>query len=211
MLRNLKLLGLAAMAALAVGTMGSATAQAATFTSEAGSTTVISTQDGTGKTAHHVIDAAGANLTCAQQAANASWIGQAIIGIRLFVGMSLCSAVGQTATVNMNGCSFELEAAGNMDIICPEGKGITYSAPNPVCDVVIPAQANKGTVTYTNVETAGSKEITVSPNVADLKYTATGAGCPEAGTFENGTYTTGNYLLTGQDHAGNTIDIAVVP
>lgn len=209
--RNLKLLGLAAMALLAVSAIGTAGVQAATFTSEAGATTVVSTHDGTGKTAHAVIDAAGANLTCAQQVANSSWVGQALAGIRVFVGLSACNSVGQTATVNMNECSLELKAGGTMDIVCPAGKEITYSTPNPVCDVTIPAQSNKGTLTYTNITTGTSKEITVSPNLTELKYTATGAGCPETGTFTNGAFTTGNYFLTGQDHAGKTINIAIVP
>lgn len=207
MIRNLKLLGVAAIAVLAVSGLGITGAQAASFNSAAHLTTVLSTPDGTGKTSHLVVDAAGASLTCNTQFASSGWEGTSIVALEVFLAWSECSFVGQTATVKMNGCAFNFEAGGNIDINCPAGKELTFSVPNPVCDVAFPSQQNKGTLTYSNITTGTSKEITVAPNVGKLKYAATGAGCPTTGFFEDGSITTGNTILTGYNSVGGTVNI----
>jgi hypothetical protein len=68
--------------------------------------------------------------------------------------------------------------------------------PGPVCNLTIPPQTNKGTISYTNINEKTA--ITLSTAVPSLKYTATGAGCPIAGTYENGNYTTGNVICDGE-------------
>lgn len=208
MIRNLKVIGFAAMAALVVSGIGATGAQAASFSAASTPVTLVTTSDGTGKTAHQVLDFAGAGLTCSNVSGSATQNTSPVAEFQTAsISYSGCNYVGQATTINMNGCNYNFQATGVIDIRCPEGREITWSVPNPVCDVVFPAQPNIGTVTYHNIETAGSKEITVSQNLTGLDYTATGAGCPETGTFGNGALTTGNVIFTGQDHSGNTIDI----
>lgn len=207
MMRNLKVLSITAMAVLVVCAIGAAGVQAATFSAASSPVTIISTPDGTGKTAHQVLDFAGASLTSNKITFDGTMSNSPVEAIETSsITYSESNFIGQPATVHMNGCNFNFEAGGNIDINCPAGKEITISVPNPVCDVVFPSQQNKGTVTYHNIVTGTSQEITVSMNVTGLVYTATGPGCPIAGTFANGTYTTGNFIFTGENGSG-TVNI----
>jgi len=199
MIRNLKLLLLAAMATLAVSAVAATGAQAEkefhTWSSE---TVITSKADGTGKTSHHVIDAAGASLTCGGFKSEISMYGYKTLFwlTSRSVSYESCTFVGQTASVNMNGCNYEYLANGWFGIACPFGKEVQISVPSPVCNLTIPPQTNKGTISYTNINEKTA--ITVSTAVPSLKYTATGAGCPITGTYENGNYTTGNVIWNGE-------------
>jgi hypothetical protein len=197
MIRNLKALMLASMAVLAVGAMAASAANAAEFTSPNGASTITTTPDGTGKTAHHVFHYAGGTLTCNTVHDHASIGGTSATSV-LTTSVAYsgnCNFVGQTATVNMNGCNYRFNASGTVDIVCPAGQEITFSVPSPVCDVVVPPQTGLSSVTFHSIN---ANEVTVESHTTGIKYTATGAGCPETGSFSNGSCTTGNVILTAE-------------
>jgi hypothetical protein len=198
MIRNLKALMLASMAVLAVGAVAASAVQAVEFHSPEGAATLTAIPDGTGKTAHQVFDAAGGSITCNTVTGVASIGGStaSVVQLTSIVYSGNCNFVGQTATINMNGCTYSFHANGEVDIVCPAGKEITFSVPSPICDVVVPPQTGLSSVTYhpINEET----EVTIESHVTGIAYAATGAGCPETGSFTNGNYTTGNLIITAE-------------
>jgi hypothetical protein len=206
MIRNLKALMLASMAVLAVGAVAASAANAATFTSPSGAATITTTPDGTGKTAHQVFDVGAGTVTCNAVHFHASIGGTSAASILTssVVYSGNCNYVGQTATVNMNGCNYRFNASGTVDLVCFGGNEITIYVPNPVCHVVIPAQTGLSSVTYHSIS---STEVTIEPHVTGISYTATGAGCPETGSFSNGNLTKGNVIITAEV-AGAMVEIS---
>lgn len=199
MIRNLKALMIAAVAVLAMSAMAASAAQGAVeFHSSSGAATLTTTPDGTGKTAHQVFDAAGGTITCNTVSGEASIGGSTAAAVQstTITYSGNCNFVGQAATVNMNGCNYNFHANGEVDIVCTGSNEITFSVPSPVCDVVVPPQTGLGTVTYHNINS--NTEVTLEPHVTGITYTATGAGCPTAGTFSDGNYTTGNVIITAE-------------
>jgi hypothetical protein len=207
MIRNLKALMLASMAVLAVGAMAASAANAAEFTSPNGAATITTKPDGTGKTAHQVFDAAGGTITCNQVHGHAviGGTGAASILTSSIAYSGNCNFVGQSATVNMNGCNYRFNASGTVDIVCSGGNEITFSVPSPVCDVVVPAQTGLSSVTYHSIN---ATELTIEPHVTGITYTATGAGCPTPGHHPDGNYTTGNVIITAEV-GGSAVPISV--
>lgn len=189
------------VAALAMTGLLAQSAQAASFHKPKESVTITMRPDGTGKTAHQVFDFASASLTCAGAVGEATveGVGETFSAIEtsLLVETATCSYLGQKANVSLSpNCSYVYNANGTADIKCGGGEGLTFSVPSPACHVFVPAQTGNLAVNYQNV--GAPSEITVQPNVTGTNYTSTGAGCVVAGTFNNGTYTTGNVILTGE-------------
>jgi hypothetical protein len=207
MIRNLKALMLASMAVLAVGAVAASAANAATFTSPSGAATITTKPDGTGKTAHQVLDIGGGTITCNTLHAHTSIGGTSATSILTssIAYSGNCNYVGQASTININGCNYRFNASGTVDIVCPGGNEITYSVPSPVCDVTIPAQTGLSSVTYHSIS---STEVTIESHLTGIAYTATGAGCPETGHFTNGNFTTGNFIITAEI-AGAMVEISV--
>jgi len=215
MIRTLKALMVAATAALMLGAIGASAAQAhtpAVFNKPAEAVQLTTLADGTtGKEKHHVFDAAGGNITCAGVEAPAT-----VAGTETTVTSILTTSVtytgpcvfgGQTAVVNMNECNYRFHASGQVDIVCPEGKFITFNVPATGCDVDVPGQAGLGTVSYTNI---ANGDVTLSPVVKNIEYTVTGAGCPVvAGTYNNGEYTTGNVIVAGEKDDGSASPVNI--
>jgi len=219
MIRTLKALMVAATAALMLGAIGASVAQAhtpAVFNKPAEAVQLTILADGaTGKEKHHVLDAAGGNITCAGVEAPAT-----VAGTETTVASILTTSVtytgpclynGQTAELKTNECNYRFHASGLFDIVCPAGKLITFAIPATGCDVEFPAQTGRGTVTYTNI---ANGDVTLSPVVKNIEYTVTGAGCPVvAGTYNNGEYTTGNVIVAGEkdDGSGTPVNISRSP
>jgi hypothetical protein len=204
-MRKLKLLTLTAVALAAVSAVTAASAQAIAFHAASAPLAISTSEAGfTAKQKHQVFDAAGASITCTsvKGTATATSTEQAAIESTSIqypdpgeTGGS-CTFVGQTATVTMNGCQYNFHANGVIDIEdCNQGKVIEFEVPNPVCKVTVGEQSGKKVVTYTNI--SSKTEIQASPNVTGISYTATGAGCPSAGSNTNGEYTTGNVIFRG--------------
>jgi len=196
-------LALAAIAALFATSATSASA-AQVFHSASAPVKVTTTADGTGKNSHHVLDAAGGSVTCTGFTGEAEQNSTDATSIAFSsVAYSNCTFLGQAATVSMNECTYVLQAAGTLDISCPAGKEITISTTLVPCDVKVPPQTGLSNVSYSNI--ASSTEVTASPSVTGVKYTASGPGCPLTGSFTNGNYTTGNVILTAEQPFTSTM------
>ena len=231
MIRNLKVLLLAALAVTAFGALASA-AQATTFTAPgaaAGATTTADlVTDGTAKTAHHVFiigNAAGTStvsFTCESihaVAEHSHIIGPANEDVTITPGYTNCTTVGQAVTVTNTGCIFTFTANGEVHITNDTAKVCAHGAGNsPIdieftgCKAEVGAQTLKG-VKYHNLNAAGvtvgsneGTKVTVEPVVTGITYNAVGANCP-FGTTSNGSYTTGNTIVTGTRPAGTPVEV----
>jgi hypothetical protein len=211
MTASLKMLGLTVIVLGAVA----APAQAATFHKPAETIKLKVTPDGTTTTAHQVWDAAGASMTCSLLTGSAEVVGTGTTFSEVTTSSSEytgCKFIGQTATVNLHGCNYTLVAAAEgvgatIKTVCPAGSEIEFSVPSPSCVVQIPGGQTLTGLTYHNINT--KSEVTTEAHVGGAKYSATGAGCPEAGIKENGTTTTGNVIITAENTAGTMKSVFV--
>ncbi len=199
-----------------------ASAQASTFTAPgagAGVTTRLKpAKDGTGKTSHHVFvvgNAAGTStvsFTCEEVTGQHDH--NHLFGPDGHATMTstyiTCNAAGQSVTVTNTGCIVTFTANGEVHLLNDTAKVCSHGAGNsPIdveftgCKVEVGAQTLKG-VKYHNLNAAGTTvgsgegtKVTVEPVVTGITYNAAGANC-NFGTTSNGTYTTGNTIVTGE-------------
>jgi hypothetical protein len=67
----------------------------------------------------------------------------------------------------------------------------------------------QGPLNETTIRNLNTSEITEEIHFTGLTYTATGATCPEAGTKSNGSYRTGNFILTAEKDNANREMVAI--
>jgi hypothetical protein len=184
MTRNLKVLGLALAAVLAMSAFIGSSASAAEFHSEGENTTVTGSQVNT-----HLLKTTAGEITCLKVTSEGTMAPKTSGSITISEFFSECHIIffGSkiSATLNTNSCHFVLYASGSTDIVCPAGKKITFSASG--CTVEIGAQTGKKSVSYANQE---NKHIHISFNVSGISYNHSGFTC---GT---GSGTTGTYVGT---------------
>ncbi len=216
MSRNLKVLGLALVAVLALTALVGSTAQAnenGKFTAA----TYPSTSSGI-DTGTHEFTAAGGSVKCSHGTFSGT-SSEASTTQTITPVYEECTAFGFVgATVTMNGCDYMFHLTGtgaggsyngNVDIVCPTGKEITVDA-GP-CTIHIPGQNGLGAVTFTNATSGGISDIVNHANVSGIKGSLVKNNFLcffTAGPFTNGTYT-GSTTITGKDSEGNpqSIDI----
>ncbi len=211
MIRNLRVLGLAVMAVLAVSALWASVAAAhtpATFTSKSTNTTLTAEQEN-----NQLFQAGGQQITCKEARFEATTSNQEVQEVTFQpkettakageVGYGACT-FGVKVQVKMNGCDYLFTANNQVHIQCPAGKEIEFEGSfiGIKCLVKIPAQGPRSLVTYKNIGTGTTEEITVEANVQGITYTAQGSGCKEQGEKQNGVYT-GNAVATGEVD-GNT-------
>jgi len=176
------------------------------FHAKAAEATVTSTADGTGKTAHHVFDAAGGNVTCSGIALEGQTT-EVASALTVSASYSGCTFLGSSATVSMGGCAYLLHSSGEFDIVSKAGKNC---ATEPIkweaagCKIEVPPQSARELLTYHNVKPASVSEITMQMNLTGLTYKSSGT-CPKTGELSDGAYTTGNTILTAAK-AGAMVD-----
>ncbi len=221
MIRNLKALLLVSMAVAAMSAVTASAASAAPlFNSEIASTTITGQTDGTGKTGHQVFDAAGGTVTCTEVDLTGTQTGTTAASVTLTSTFGGCTFLGQAATVSMEACDFIFNANGGVDVHKDSGKtgnckhheqGIKISIPG--CVVIVPEQTGLQKITYHNITVGGKGAITAEPNVSGITYDSTGAACPKqpAGTYADGTFTTGNAIITGTNHKAEATGISWTP
>lgn len=216
MSRNLKVLGLALVAALALTALVGSTAQA----NENGKFTAASyTSTGSGiDTGTHEFTAAGGSVKCSHATfsgtSSAASTTQTITPV-----YEECTAFGFVgATVTMNGCDYLFHLTGtgaggsyngNVDLVCPENKEVTIDA-GP-CTIHIPGQTGLGPVSFTNGTSGGLSDITNHANVNNIEGTLVKNNFLcffTAGPFTGGKYT-GTTTITGKNSEGKpqSIDI----
>jgi len=133
-----------------------------------------------------------------------------------------CTGFGFPATVEMNGCDYlfhvngTTSTTGTADLVCPAGKEVTVVAKSGAtvkCTLHTPSQSGLGTVTYSNIGSAGeTEEITVSGNIAGTHYTHTPGTGVGACTGGSGTTGTSNFkaTLTGEEESPGTSHIGLI-
>jgi len=202
MTSKLKVLLLATMAMTAMTAFSVASAQAFTkFTNpEGGNTTITSTPDSTGRTAHHVFDTPAGAITCSTADFKGTTSASETTEETITFEYTNCTFDSLGTTLQPNGCDYVFHVNGAVDIKCSTGSEISYAVES--CRIKIPAQTGlsgaSGTagITYTNINS--STEITATASVVSIHGTA--SGCPSGnGVFTNGEYTTGNTILTGEE------------
>ena len=174
------------------------------FVSPLSETKISSTADGSGAEAHHVFDVAGGSVTCSSINLTGTQTGKRTFELTLQASYKGCSFLGEPTTVETSGCTFQIRGNGTL-VVSPCEKPITWEAKiggNP-CRIEIGTQSTpRSEIWFNNIKPGSFEEVTMEVDVLGIKYTATGKGCPKAGTFEDGKYTTGNTILTGAEPGG---------
>jgi hypothetical protein len=196
---SLRVLLNTAMAVLIASAVAASSA-GAEFETDTENVTITSTADGTGKNAHWVIDVAGGSITCPGAEVKSTPIASRVFAT-MFVTVKMtgtCTFLGQTGTVSMNGCGFNLHSNGELDIAGTNcaSQPMEISVPSPPCKVTIHSQAGLKGLTFHNIKPGSVEEVTLESHVTGITYTASGSGCPVTGAYSNGTLTTGNAILT---------------
>jgi hypothetical protein len=212
MIRNPKVLVVAAMALVASGALGISRVQAAEFHCSVEPCRVTLKPDGEvpSKTAHQVfILSSGASefsLTCEKVSAEATSLTKTTSELTLTNISYTCS----NFTMRMNGCAYRITASGTTTIICPEGKSIELVINNifTECIYTIPSQGPLGNVTYHDVEPKKKEQITVESHLGEVKLILDGgqAKCglnPEQEPKLQ--VTTGNTILTSETDPGGVM------
>jgi hypothetical protein len=216
MIRNLKFLGLALVAVLAMSAVGAGAASADEFKAESAPLTLTAKQ---GEPTDTFSTHAG-NVKCTTATYKGTQATTSATTIRVAPTYSGCTFVGLNSTITTNGCEYLFHVpatagvtTGTVDIVCTGSNEITVTAPNPAlgkakCIVHVPPQTGLGVVTYSNLGAGATREVKVSVKLTGLKYSQT-AGVAESGNCETkdntttGTYE-GSATVTGETHEGTT-------
>jgi len=178
------------------------------FVSEVSETVVTSTADGTGKTAHHVIELDSGVLTCSSASFEGTQSGEEAIELTITPTYKECLFSGSPVTVSTGGCAYGLHSSREFEIKSRAGKNC---ATEPIkvefaaCKIEIPPQAERASLNFHNIKPGAVEEVTMETSLTGISYKATGAGCPKAGEFSDGTYSTGNTILTGAKPGGGAM------
>jgi len=206
MIRNVKILGLLVVAAMAMSAMVASAASAVEFHSDSTNTWLTNTTT-TGTS--HKFDAAGNNITCTTASFKSTQEAKTTSSIKAEATYANCTFFGVAVTVSMGNCAYEFKANGEVAVVdrtglnCDSAK-ITFKGTflGASCHVEIGEQTGLKTATYDGASTAVGT-VTVTPAVTGITYTATGGLCGETGTKTNGNYTSGTTTMTGYvDTAG---------
>ena len=226
MTRNLKAVGLALVAVLAMTAVAASAAQAGQFTWENGTTLATAKQEAEGGSQLFKITGGLLTVTCDEVKGHAAISGSgpaaSITTTEITyndseLGGDKCTGpLGTQPVIEMNGCQYRFNAGsttgsgvtqGTVDIInCTNAdKSITING-GALCTVHVPEQTGVGPVTYRTINPGSKKEVTIEPNVVNIAYHHTGL-CGNA-TNNNGTYT-GNVIVKGQNAASEQTDVTV--
>lgn len=217
MIRNLKALGLALVAVFALSAMAASAASAADlFHAEGKNNKFTGKQDGT---TNDVFTTTAGTVECNNATYEGSQAEETASEAEVTAAYSECTAFGgfAGATVHMNTCRylFTINATGTggtAHIKCTTpGDSITVTATSlgtTKCVVHVPEQTIGG-ITYTNIGSGATREITVDVSTTGMTYThtsGTGFGaCTGAGTTvqHDGKYS-GKDVITGETSGGTT-------
>jgi hypothetical protein len=199
---RLRKAGLTLVAALALGAAVAPLAKAG-FQAESYPATISGTQI-EGK---HLFKTVANELFCGTYDFQGK-LSEAAKEIALSASPSGCSTAGVlTMTVNMSGCTWNFNSgkglfAESLQVVCPAGKEIVWTASSGNCTAKIPPQTIAAEITYTNTATEPKKSIKYSTSATGIHYTlGPSSGClgsPAPGAYTNGTYT-GMTTLTGEN------------
>jgi len=227
MIRNLKVLLLAALAVAAFGALNATGAQAAEeFHCSVNPCRFRLNPDGTGTTSHHVFvihnsAAESASVTCKKLTGEGTLAALASTDVTLTnLAYSECNISGEPADVEMNGCEYTFTSAngapGNatgaqVHVLCSGAKHIEIKVTNAAKEVLCTFEVTPQTATgirYTNI--TSKTEVTATANTTALAVENTGgtkAKCllDPTKTPLTGNYTTGNTIITGETDPGEVM------
>jgi hypothetical protein len=197
MIRNLKVLGLAMVAVLAMSAMVASAASAHEFKSESSSTTLTGEQVG-----EHVFTAEGNEVKCTAAKFTGTQSGTEADEVQVHPTYgaaakegATCKFSALTATVNTGSCDYrfdsETDANGHATtkVVCTSGS-ITISLSG--CTITIGAQTVDQGVSFTNEGSGASRDVKVTATATGIDYSASGFGCSLAG-IKTGAHTDGTY------------------
>lgn len=224
MIRKLEVLVGAAMALAVVGVFGAGGAQGhtpATFHCHMQPCAYTLEADGTGATAHQVYViknnvGESLSLTCTELTGYATSSTKTTETLT-FTNLVYhgCKANGQPMTVRMNGCHYDITAAGTKTIQCPAGKAIEREIVGTGCIITTGSQGPLAGVKFHNLGATGqipaTTDITIEtkiPGIAATLDNAAGGKCfiDETKTPITSEFTTGNLTLTGYNDPAGTPD-----
>ena len=187
MTRNLKALGLALVAALALTAVAVSSASAAEFHSESEHTSITGTQE---NEIRNTFTVNAGTIHCGTATfsgtSSASTTSELTIAPN-YQGCKITTVTLETleAVVDMNGCHYLFTPSGQVHLSCPSAP-IRVTA--PLCTVTVHPQTVES-VDYTNVGAGATRSTTVTSTATNLAYTQS-SFCPGGGggAFNNGTY-----------------------
>jgi hypothetical protein len=215
-MRNLKVLGKAALALLAVSAIAASSAFA-TYDQAAKTATLSGSQ-----TTKNVFTTDSGTVKCAEATFSGNGIGttaEPTAGITTFPEVTFhpvysgCTAFGLAAEYKTTGCNWVLTTATTTTIgshatvhfECEAGKQIEIISGGGACLTKIPAQTPGGVVKLLN-EPAG--KVTAIAEVSGVSYSQAGPGCTGGDKSDtNGTFT-GSILFEGKN-GGAPVNISV--
>jgi hypothetical protein len=215
-MRNLKILGMALSAVLAMSVFAAA-AQADVFhTSTTGATskTTLSAVQVT----KHVFKTTGGSISCKTASFGGVQEGQTSTTATLHPVYNECTAFGRAATVDVgSSCNYVFHLTGTStepttDLTCAGTEDITVTVPSLPCNVTIKPQTGLTKSTLTNGMSGGKKDMTDTIAITNISYEEQ-TGC--LGTELNKLHTGGTYegsaTVTGKEAtgAGAAVDIWV--
>jgi hypothetical protein len=203
-MRNLKALGLALVAVLALGAMAAASASAAgeKFHAEVEPSVVTSSNEGEG---NHVFKAGEAEVVCTGATFAGTSAAKTTTTQTVHPTYSGCTFLGGAATVDTAGCNYvlssEVGASGTapVSISCTGTNKIKVTGPG--CTLSFGSQLTEGGATYANLATT-PKTTTVTSNTK-ATFAKSGLLCG-AVTGTVGTYTGKVITKTYVDNGGPT-------
>lgn len=212
MTRNLKALGLALCALVAIAAMASSASANYVFTSTQANTDLTGAQVG-----KHKFTTGGQSFECETATFSGTQSGSEAGEVRAFPNYSGCTFSTKTVHVRINGCSYLATGAtqgshGILHIQCPPGKVIEIEITNfpnagQTCTLTLPEQTPGQGYSVVNNE----KDMTVTTTVTGVKLTPHGAGnCLLLTTaVYNGTTTLQGYKHSSAHTAGNEVKVSV--
>jgi hypothetical protein len=186
--KTLCVAAIAAVAAMAF--IGVASASAAEFHAGSNPARVKATN-----TNNHVFTAGLiGNISCESATFTGGFVAVPAKTLEVTPAYSKCTFLGvSNVEVKTNGCKYVFKQpegsgpfTGKVDVVCPEGKTITFGT--ATCTVTVPGQTGLSKVEYVNTKTTEPWDVDVTANVTGIEYTATGACNGFPGTHKDGVY-----------------------
>jgi hypothetical protein len=204
--RNLKALGLAAVAALALIALAASSASATNpqFHAEGPNTTLAGVQE---EDDTNTFSVNAGTVHCSTATFHGSSAAATTTQLTIAPNYKSCNLTTVTletleAVVDMNGCHYLFTPSGEVHLTCPSAP-IRVTA--PLCTVTVHPQTVQK-VDYTNEGAGATRSVTVTSTATKLAYTQSSL-CPGGGggSFNNGTYSgavTTTCTNSLEEHAG---------
>jgi hypothetical protein len=221
MIRNIKALGLALAATLAIGAVAAQAASAQFHSNSPNEETWLTGTTTEGEAGVSEFSAQEQTIKCSQ----AHFVGRqdgnttdSVVAVPEYTGCVVETIFGNVnATVEMGGCAYTFNSNGHVAVVdnphlentpCDENSPITYRVSIIFlgeCHVKIWTTGNEtldGVTYHGTTEEEGKVEVT--PEVSGIHGVSSGSLCA-SGTFEDGTYNNGDTTVEGfEDIGGDT-------